>query len=43
MGGLVMRAPNTSEASMARIHGVLIRTVIVLALAAVVVLPMAIR
>jgi hypothetical protein len=42
-GGQVMRAPNTSEASMARVNGVLIRTAIVVALASALVLPLALR
>lgn len=35
-----MRAPNNSEASMARINGILIRGAIVVAIAAVTVLPL---
>lgn len=39
-GGEVMPAPNNSEASMARINGILIRGAIVVAVAAVTVLPL---
>lgn len=35
-----MRTPNSSEASMARIHGILIRSAIVVAVAAATVLPL---
>lgn len=38
-----MRTPDNSEASMDRINGVLIRAAIVVAVAAVVVLPLALR
>lgn len=39
-GGEVMRTPESSEASMARINGILIRSVIVVAIAATIVLPL---
>lgn len=38
-----MRAPNTSEASMAHINGILIRTAVVVAVASAIVLPLALR
>lgn len=39
-GGEVMRLPDSSEASMARINGILIRSAIVVAIAATIVLPL---
>lgn len=39
-GGEVMRTPDSSEASMARINGILIRGAIVVAIAAATVLPL---
>lgn len=39
-GGEVMRTPESSEASMARINGILIRSAIVVAIAATIVLPL---
>jgi len=39
-GGEVMRMPDSSEASMARINGILIRSAIVVAIAATIVLPL---
>jgi|GEM_PF-3156191 len=39
-GGEVVRTPDSSEASMARINGILIRSAIVVAIAAGVALPL---
>ena len=39
-GGEVMRTPDNSDASMARINGILIRSAIVVAIAATIVLPL---
>ena len=39
-GGEIMRTPDSSEASMARINGILIRSAIAVAIAATVVLPL---